>query len=425
MQPSNKSRESVAFAFVGSVAPDDPQFHNPAFNRAGQMYQHELLVGLKRAGLPASAIISAMPVPSRRHHMTQRLWIRSQSANLADGLSIEFLPFINITPLKQISVGLGTVLELLRWGWRNRRAPFRVVYCYNLTVPPGICILLSARLIGAKAIVSLCDIDVPGETVPGRFYWKLDYWLQRRMIPYFDGHVVASDAIAHDFLDGKPWLRLEGGVRKEILEQTVRKVASATESASGASFVVVAAGHLNETNGLPVLLEAFSLLRGEGYRLRIAGGGPLEAQVRAAAAADPRIEFLGVLSFQSVIEMYKSASVLINMRMTKTQHTRYFFPSKMMEYLASGAPVITTCTGHVEKEFGNFVYLLKEETPQGLSQLIRQVAALDPEERRQTGERARAYMAAHKTWTAQTEKLADFIRGAVLHSRPRTSVKRA
>ena len=123
------------------------------------------------------------------------------------------------------------------------------------------------------------------------------------------------------------------------------------------------------------------------------------------------------------MEMYKSASVLVSMRITRTRNTRYFFPSKMMEYMASGVPVISTCTGHVEKEFGNFVYLLKEETPQGLSRLIQQVAALDPEERRQTGERARAYMAEHKTWAVQTEKLAEFIRGSVLHLRPCTSAK--
>ncbi len=30
-----------------------------------------------------------------------------------------------------------------------------------------------------------------------------------------------------------------------------------------------------------------------------------------------------------------------------------------MEYLASGTPVITTCTGHVEEEFADIVYLLK------------------------------------------------------------------
>jgi glycosyltransferase involved in cell wall biosynthesis len=417
-ETQNRPQDGVALAFVGAIVPDEPQFHTTAFSRAGQMYQQEVLVGLKRAGLPASAIISVMPVPSRRHAKTGRIWVSGSSGPLAEGLSIKLVPFINITPLKQIGIGMVTVFELLRWGWRNRRARFRVVYCYNLSVPPGLFTLIGAWLIRAKTVVSLCDIDVPGETVPGTLYWKLDYWMQRRLIPHFDGHVVTSDAIARDFLDGKPHLRLEGGIRKGFMEQTNRETWSATEHDHGELFVITAAGRLDETNGLPELLEAFSLLQGEHFRLRIAGSGPLDGQVRAAAARDPRIEFLGLLSFEGVLEIYSSSSVLINLRMTKMRNTRYFFPSKMMEYLASGVPVISTCTGHVEEEFGAFTYLLREETPQALAQLIEHVAALDLEERRRSGQRARAYMATHKTWEAQTQKLAEFIRSIVLKLRP-------
>ena len=86
----------------------------------------------------------------------------------------------------------------------------------------------------------------------------------------------------------------------------------------------------------------------------------------------------------------------------------------MMEYLASGVPVISTCTGHVEEEFGSFTYLLKDETPQALAELIQRVAALDSRDRDATGARARSYMSAHKTWKAQTEKLARYIRENVL-----------
>jgi glycosyltransferase involved in cell wall biosynthesis len=75
--------------------------------------------------------------------------------------------------------------------------------------------------------------------------------------------------------------------------------------------------------------------------------------------------------------------------------------------------VISTCTGHVEEEFGSFTYLLREETPEALYKLIRYVSELDPQERRESGRKARAYMATHKTWEAQTQKLAAFFRSIV------------
>lgn len=84
-----------------------------------------------------------------------------------------------------------------------------------------------------------------------------------------------------------------------------------------------------------------------------------------------------------------------------------------MEYLASGVPVISTCTGHVEEEFGAFTYLLRDETPKALAALILKVSSLDPNERSDQGARARSYMAAQKTWAAQTQKLAAYIRSVV------------
>jgi glycosyltransferase involved in cell wall biosynthesis len=354
-----KRQEGIALAFVGTVVPDEPRFRSTAFSWAAQMYQKQLLVGLKRAGMPASLIISAMPISSHRHGKEGRIiWMVGGTAHLPEGFAVRLISFINITPLKQICIGAGTLYELLRWGWRNRRARSRVVYAYNLSVPPGVFTLLGARLIRAKAVVSLCDIDVPGETVPEGFYWKLDYRLQQWLIPRFDGHAVVSDAIARDFLPGKPHVRLEGGISEEILEKT--KQSRQVPDDKAGTFVITAVGRLDETNGVPEILKAFATLRGERYRLRIAGAGPLEEHVREAATRDTRIEFLGLLSFDDVLELYNSSDVLINMRMTRSRDTRYFFPSKMMEYLASGVPVISTCTGHVEEEFGGFAYLLKE-----------------------------------------------------------------
>ena len=407
---SNISSGEVALAYIGCIVPDEPRFHNAAFNPSGQMYQRELLLGLKGAGMPASLILSVTPTPA--YPKVERVWVRGGEVYLPDSVRVTLVPFVNITPIKQVTVGIATVLHLLLWRWRTRRTRFRVVYTYNLTVPPGLFTLLGARLIRAKTVVSLCDINVPGETVPAEWLYRFDYWLQSKLIPRFDGHCVAADAMAQEFIPGRPYLRLEGGVRRDVFAGG-RLWPDRGEN-QNAPFVVAAAGTLNEANGLPVLLKAFSLLEGDRYRLRIAGGGPLERQVREAASDDSRIEYLGLVSVSEVLQLYGRSDVLVNMRLTKTMDTKYFFPGKMMEYLASGTPVITTCTGHTEEEFGDFVYLLRDETAQGLAEIIRQVASLPPETRRKLGQKAREYMANHKTWDSQTKKVVRFIREVVL-----------
>ena len=160
--------------------------------------------------------------------------------------------------------------------------------------------------------------------------------------------------------------------------------------------------------------QAFALLEGDQYRLCIAGRGPLERLVREAATTDSRIEYLGFISTLEVLRVYNRSDVLINMRMTGSMNTKYFFPGKMMEYLASGTPVITTCTGHTEKELADFVFLLRDETPEGLAALIRRVANLDLGERRKVGETAQQYMVLNKTWDVKARKVVRFIREVVL-----------
>jgi glycosyltransferase involved in cell wall biosynthesis len=267
-------------------------------------------------------------------------------------------------------------------------------------------------MIRAKAVVALCDIDVPGQTVPFSLPWRLNYWMQRILIPRFDGHVVAADAIADDFLANRQYVRVDGGIAEERVSSARDRIDA--ERPPKRAFTVGFAGRVDETNGIPALLEAFSLLEGDQYRLWVAGAGPLAHLVRDATSKDSRIEYKGLLPLDQVLALYSSSDVLINMRVTGDRNTRYFFPSKMIEYLASGTPVISTCTGHIEKEFGEFVYLLRDETPNGLAAAIRQAANSDPEARCRMGQQAQEYTTTHKTWHSQSERVAKYLLEIVL-----------
>lgn len=412
-------RADVALVFVGAIVPEKPAYQTTAFSRSGQIYQREMLEGLRRAGVPTSEIVSIVPMPA--YPKSDRLWVGACREEIIEGAAVRLLPFLNISPVKQVMIGFFTVVELIRWGWRNRRAANRVVFTYNLTVPPGLFTLVGAKLIGAKAVAALCDIDIPGQTVPSSFIWRLNYGMQKRMIPLFDGHIVASEAIAQDFIAGRPYVRVEGGISEQSVSCTGDGIDG--EKIANDAFRISFAGRIDDTNGIPSLLEAFSLLKGNQYRLRIAGGGPLEREVRDAAAKDSRIEYLGFISLPDVLHLYKDSDVLVNMRITKGLDTKYFFPGKMMEYLASGTPVITTCTGHTEEEFGEFVYLLRDETPQGLANLVEKVAGVEPEARKRLGREARSYMSTNKTWDAQTQKVARYILNVVLRIRPELLVE--
>ncbi len=396
---------NIALAFIGPLIPDEPRFHGPAFSRAGQMFQKDLIRGLTHAGLAPSVIYGIEPTAA--FPRSRKLFAGYHRVEV-DELRVRLLPYLNVQPLKPITAGLSALTALLLWGWRHRGRR-KLVHCVNLTMPPGPFLLLAARLIGAKATVSVLEVVEPGGIVPDRFFNRLDFWMTRRTMPRFDGHMVASQAIGDDFIPGRPVCRIEGGIQPGDF---LTSPAPRSQPLNGQPFRVVLSGALVPYNGVLLALDAFELIP-EGFELIIAGTGPLEAVVRARAERNPKIVFKGFMEVPDLLDLYRHADLLINPRLTKSINTRHFYPSKMMQFLASGTATLSTCTGHTEEEFGEFVYLLREETPQALADLVRRVAAAPAGERADMGRRAREYMLSNKTWDRQGERLVHYLKHQV------------
>ena len=397
----------TAVAFVGTLVPDEPRYHSGAFNRAGNTFQAQLLRGIASNGFPDIEVFSARPMPS--YPKIRKVLFNSGRDKIDGRFVVRLLPFPNVTPLKQIVLGGDVLFSLLAWGWR-KRAQRRMVLTYNLSVPPAIFTLLGARLAGAKAVVSVNDVNVPGETVPAASLFRLDFALQRWLMPRFDGHIVVADEIATDFFPGRRYIRVEGGIDPDFLERTNR---GDCELNGDARLVLAFAGTVNEANGVLLILEALKRMPDENVRLRIAGTGPLEDVVREAALRDPRIEFLGNLGSDEVADLYGHTDVLLNVRLTAAVNTRYFFPSKLIEYLGSGVATITTRVAHSDHEFAGLAYFLDEESPEALAKLLAFVGTRSPEERRRLGRRARTYISTHKTWEVQAAKVAKYLQAVV------------
>jgi glycosyltransferase involved in cell wall biosynthesis len=132
--------------------------------------------------------------------------------------------------------------------------------------------------------------------------------------------------------------------------------------------------------------------------------------VRYVAKRDPRIEFLGLVDHERVMHEYARADLLVNLRLTSNQTHRYVFPSKVVECLSTGVPLLSTRTGHIESEFGGFVYLLDEQTPEALAAKLSEIKSVPRESRREFGASAQRYVLQEKTWEAQVKKIETYLR---------------
>jgi len=229
--------------------------------------------------------------------------------------------------------------------------------------------------------------------------------LQTLTLPLLDGLVSLTRNAVTDFAPHSRHIFLSGGVSEELVTQFAESSCQEAET----EIIVMYSGELSEMRGLPLVIDAFRLIPDERYRLWITGRGPLEVLARQAAQKDDRIKYWGYLDYSDVLALYRRATMLVNPHSTRAKTARYVFPSKLVEYLATGRPVITTCSTDIELEFGEHVFLLREESPTALADLVQHVGSLLPSTRNSLGQCARSYVLRNKTWDRQGARLADFL----------------
>ena len=168
-------------------------------------------------------------------------------------------------------------------------------------------------------------------------------------------------------------------------------------------------GNLDKRYGIIDLLDAFQLIKDDDYRLWIRGNGNTEIEIKERMKQDKRISLIPQLSKNALLRLEREASLLVNPVSYREEFTKFFFPSKTMDYLASGTPTMMHKLACLPNEYLEYLYLFKNDTPTQMATDIQQFFTSDLTTRIEKGRKASRFIRTKKTAKIQVKKILDIL----------------
>ena len=277
-----------------------------------------------------------------------------------------------------------------------------IVFIDPLNVSIGYGTLFACKLRRIKNVMIMTDLP--------RFYcyngdgeMSTQQKLSEKLSGKADAYILVTKQM-NDVINptNKPNIVMEGFVDAGLKEITVPLEEKYD------SFVCMYTGGLDKAYGLDMLLEGFIDAKIENSELHIYGAGKYAPEIEQAAKEHENIKYYGSRKNSEVVDAQMRATLLINPRYTRAEFTKYSFPGKNLEYAASGTPTLTTRLPGMPEEYYEHVFLLDDETPSGLSTMLKMIAEKSRQELYECGQKTKKWMLDNKNCMTQVKKIIAF-----------------
>ncbi len=351
---------------------------------AAQKYHALMARGLIQNG----AEVIALTAPPVSRLTSRRVFVRLPREE-RDGVSYRYLPVLRLPFVKHLFVAGGAFFAALRFLWRGGYA-----VCDGLNIALSTGVRAATRLTRRPCVAIVTDVPhvLFGQTRVADF--------NARRLARYDGYVLLTEAMdARVNPHCRPYIVAEGQVDAAMASRNNRLEDKHPER------VCLYAGMLHARYGVTTLARAFLQVKDANARLVFYGEGDAAEELRELAARDMRIECRGVADNAAVVEEELRATLLVNPRPSEEAFTAYSFPSKNLEYMASGTPVLTTKLSGMPREYDDYAYLILDESVGGMAKTLEETLALPRETLHEKGLAAKAFVLKNKSNKAQAARV--------------------
>lgn len=389
--------------FIGAMYPQGMQDQllkmGSVVDFAGHTFQTALLDGLDHyypdMKVISSALTSSFPKVNKLNFPIQHF----SHKNTVDNQDV-YVGAINVPLIKLYSKYRRVKKELKRI---LKKGDENIVVVYSPHSP----FLLAAYLL-RKYISKLCVIvpDLPeymGSKPTGIkacLKW-IDHRLINMCLREFDGFALLSPHMKEKLPVGnKPWLQFEGIYQiPDSQKEDIPKEKNRT---------IMYTGNIYRKRGIDILLDAFTQIDKPNYRLWIRGNGELKQDIIEMSKKDPRIMYFEPMEREELLRMERRATLMVNPTPASWEFTKYFFPSKNMEYMASGTPTLMFRLACMPKEYDQYLFYC-DESADALRDKIIEICEKPQEELNEFGRKASEFILEKKNAKVQAGRLVEFI----------------
>ena len=220
-----------------------------------------------------------------------------------------------------------------------------------------------------------------------------------------DRFVLLTEQMAQKLEIKSPHIVVEGIATTDAYETDE----SLLSTLKGQRYVLYS-GTLNYKFGIGTLLEAFEKTDDDNLKLVICGFGEAEELIKEKQKEDTRILYLGRVDRAQVLALQKNATVLVNPRQNNEEFTKYSFPSKNLEYLSSGVPLVAYKLDGIPREYDDYIIYPADDSAEALSQEIIKISNLPDDERQSLGQKAKDFVFENKNKVKQAQRIIEFIK---------------
>lgn len=269
------------------------------------------------------------------------------------------------------------------------------ILCDAIASSPCYASTVLAKMFGIPSIGIITDL-------PGLLSGGQDPMNGIGRMQHFDGYVLLTEqmnAVVNP--KNKPHIIMEG-LCAPVLPSPCKKKASPR--------IILYTGSLwKHDAGIEYLTEGFIQANIPDCELHYYGVGELVSWLEEVNKKYPNVKYMGSRTNEEIVKKQCEATLLVNPRPSGEEFCKYSFPSKTIEYMASGTPVLMTRLPGVPEEYFEHVYALDDGTADGVCEKLGELFSLGNAALTENGMKARSYIGQNKNNNSQAERISLFI----------------